>query len=114
MTAVNESLENDHGDTNKYILLESQENEKYSIQINKTVNNILIEANPINNSNIYYKIELNLNDFYLLSKGFKMFDNLARHVSKKCPMIVFGSGAEYDKSRPLVSVSESESKCIKM
>ena len=38
----------------------------------------------------------------------KMFDNLARHVSKKCPMIVFGSGAEYDKSRPLESVSESD------
>lgn len=38
----------------------------------------------------------------------KMFDNLARHVSKKCPMFVFGSGAEYDKSRPLESVSESD------
>lgn len=38
----------------------------------------------------------------------KMFDNLARHVSRKCQMIVFGSGAEYDKSRPLVSVPESE------
>ena len=31
MNSVNESLENDHGDTNKYILLEPQENEKYSI-----------------------------------------------------------------------------------
>ena len=76
MNAVNESLENDHGDTNKYILLEPQENEKYSIQINKTANNILIEATPMKDSNAYYKIELNLNDFYLLSKGFKMFDNL--------------------------------------
>jgi len=38
----------------------------------------------------------------------KMFENLAKHVSKNCPMIVFGSGAEYDKSRPLIYVSESE------
>ncbi len=38
----------------------------------------------------------------------KMFDNLARHVSKKCPMFVFGSGAEYDKSRELNSVAESD------
>ena len=76
MNAINESLENDHGDTNKYILLEPHEKEKYSIRINKTANNILIEATPMKDSNAYYKIELSLNDFYLLSKGFKMFDNL--------------------------------------
>ena len=73
---LNNSYENHYGDTNKYILLEPYENEKYSIQINKTETSILIEATPIKISNIYYKIELSLNDFYLLSKGFKMFDNL--------------------------------------
>ena len=76
MTTINESLESDQGDTNKYILLEPHEKEKYFIRINKTANNILIEATPMKDSNAYYKIELSLNDFYLLSKGFKMFDNL--------------------------------------
>ena len=37
---------------------------------------MLIEANQVQNSNKLYKIELGLNDFYQLSKGFKMFDNL--------------------------------------
>ena len=62
--------------SNRYILLEPLENKKYAIQINKTSTSILIEANQINNSNIYYKIELSLNEFYQLSKSFKMFDNL--------------------------------------
>ena len=62
--------------TNKYILLEPLENKKYSIQVSKTSTSILIEANQIQNPNIYYKIELSLNEFYQLSKGFKMFDNL--------------------------------------
>ena len=58
------------------ILLEPYENNKYSIRINKIDTGILIEANQIKNSNLFYKIELGLNDFYLLSKGFKMCDNL--------------------------------------
>ena len=62
--------------TNKYILLEPLENKKYSIQVSKTSTSILIEANQIQNPNIYYKFELSLNEFYQLSKGFKMFDNL--------------------------------------
>ena len=38
----------------------------------------------------------------------KMFKNLTRHAGAKCPMIVFGSGAEYDKSRALCKVKESD------
>lgn len=38
----------------------------------------------------------------------QMFKNLARHAGAKCPMIVFGSGAEYDKSRALCKVKESD------
>ena len=38
----------------------------------------------------------------------EMFKNLARHAGSKCPMIVFGSGAEYDKSRALCKVKESD------
>ena len=56
--------------------MEPNENRKYSIKINKTEKNILIEANQVQNINISYKIVLNLNDFYQLSKGFKMFDDL--------------------------------------
>lgn len=37
-----------------------------------------------------------------------MFKNLADCVNEKCPMITFGSGAEYDKSRPLVMVKEED------
>ena len=56
--------------------MEPNENRIYSIKINKTEKNILIEANQVQNINISYKIVLNLNDFYQLSKGFKMFDDL--------------------------------------
>ena len=38
----------------------------------------------------------------------EMFNNLADCVTSNCPMITFGSGAEYDKSRPLVNVREDE------
>ena len=38
----------------------------------------------------------------------EMFKNLSRHAGAKCPMIVFGSGAEYDKSRALCKVKESD------
>ena len=72
----NELSEDDYSHTNKYILSEPYENKKHSIKINKTETGILIEAYQIQNSNILYKIELCLNDFYQLSKGFKMFDNL--------------------------------------
>ena len=70
------SFENDNSNTDKYILLEKCENKKYSIQISKTEKSILIEANQVQDPDIFYKISLNLNDFYQLSKGFKMFDNL--------------------------------------
>lgn len=40
--------------------------------------------------------------------NFNMFKNLADCVNEKCPMITFGSGAEYDKSRPLVMVKEED------
>ena len=73
---ANKLTEDDYSDTNQYILLEPYENKKYSIRINKIDTGILIEANQIPNSNLFYKIELGLNDFYLLSKGFKMCDNL--------------------------------------
>ena len=68
--------EDDYSDTNQYLLLEPYENQKYSIKINKIETCILIEATQVLNSNRLYKIELGLNDFYQLSKGFKMFDNL--------------------------------------
>ena len=72
---IDKSKDNNSG-TNKYTLLEENEKEKFDIKINKTETGILIEANSIQNPNMFYKIELSLNDFYQLSKGFKMFDNL--------------------------------------
>lgn len=36
----------------------------------------------------------------------EMFNNLADCVNSNCPMITFGSGAEYDKSRPLQKIKE--------
>ena len=72
----NKFSEEDYSDTNQYILLEPYESQKYSIKINTTETGILIEANQVQNSNIVYSIELSLNDFYQLSKGFKMFDTL--------------------------------------
>lgn len=38
----------------------------------------------------------------------EMFENLAELTSKNCPMITIGSGAEYDKSRPLCKIKESD------
>lgn len=38
----------------------------------------------------------------------EMFRNLADLTSKDCPMITIGSGAEYDKSRPLCKIKESD------
>ena len=72
----NKFSKEDYSDTNQYILLEPYESQKYSIKINTTETGILIEANQVQNSNIVYSIELSLNDFYQLSKGFKMFDIL--------------------------------------
>ena len=72
----NKSSEEDYSDTNQYILKEPYESQKYSIKITKTETGILFEANQVKNSNIIYSIELSLNDFYQLSKGFKMFDTL--------------------------------------
>ena len=72
----NKSSEEDYSNTNQYILKEPYESQKYSIKINKTETGILFEANQVKNSNIIYSIELSLNDFYQLSKGFKMFDTL--------------------------------------
>ena len=63
-------------DTNKFILLEPYENKNYSISINKTEQNIKIEIYQVEALNILYKVELNLNEFYQLSKGFKIYDNL--------------------------------------
>lgn len=38
----------------------------------------------------------------------EMFNNLADCVNPNCPMITFGSGAEYDKSRPLQKIKEED------
>ena len=38
----------------------------------------------------------------------EMFNNLADCVNPNCPMITFGSGAEYDKSRPLHKIKEED------
>ena len=72
----NKPYEENYKDTNKFILLEPYENKNYSISVNKTENNIKIEAYQVESLNTYYKVELNLNEFYQLSKGFKMYDNL--------------------------------------
>jgi len=69
-------FEGNFTDTNIFKLLEPYENKYYSININKTEQNIKIEAYQVNTLNSYYKVELNLNEFYQLSKGFKMCDNL--------------------------------------
>lgn len=37
-----------------------------------------------------------------------MFDNLVKHTSNDCKMIVLGSGAEYDKSNPIVNIKEED------
>ena len=73
---INNSFEGDFTDTNKYKILEPYENKYYSISINKTEQNIKIEAYQVKALNTYYKVELNLNEFYQLSKGFKVCDNL--------------------------------------
>ena len=62
--------------TNEFKLLEPNENKYYSISINKSEKNIKIEAYQVNTLNTHYKVELNLNEFYQLSKGFKICDNL--------------------------------------
>ena len=36
----------------------------------------------------------------------RMFETLAAHATASCPMLVLGSGAEYDKRRPLHKVQE--------
>ena len=72
----NKPFLDDYSNTNEYILLEPNEKKKYTVKINKTESSILIKANEIQNSNSLYKVELGLNAFYQLSKGFKMFDNL--------------------------------------
>ena len=72
----NNQLEESINDTNKFKLLEPSENKYYLISINKTDKNIKIEAYQVNYLNIYNKVELNLNEFYQLSKGFKICDNL--------------------------------------
>lgn len=41
-------------------------------------------------------------------KNISMFENLAECAGGKTPMIVFGSGAQFDKSRELKKISESE------
>ena len=38
----------------------------------------------------------------------EMFNNLADCVNPNCPMITLGSGAEYDKSRPLHKIKEED------
>lgn len=38
----------------------------------------------------------------------EMFNNLADCVNPNCPMITLGSGAEYDKSRPLHKIEEED------
>ena len=74
---INNTIKEDYdNNTNKFILSEPLENEKYFIKISKTSSSILIESNQIHNPIINYRIELTLNEFYQLSKGFKMFDNL--------------------------------------
>ena len=75
---LNKKSEEDISDTYKYTFAYKDINgkEKYSIKILKKETNILIEANPVEDSNILYKIELSLNDFYQLSNRFKKFQNL--------------------------------------
>ena len=49
----------------------------------------------------------------ILAKNIEMFTNLEKNMTKDMKMIFFGSGAEYDKTREIVNVKESEfGKCI--
>jgi len=48
------------------------------------------------------------NSVDLVSNNLRMFFNLARCLTPDMRMIHFGSGAEYDKSRALVKISEDE------
>ena len=75
---INKISEENISDAYKYTLVykDTDGKRKYSIKISKKETNILIEANPVEDSNILYKIELSLNDFYQLSNRFKMFQNL--------------------------------------
>lgn len=44
----------------------------------------------------------------VVKSNLQMFNNLAEFVSDTCPMIVFGSGAEYDKSRAIINIKETD------
>ena len=44
----------------------------------------------------------------IAADNLRMVENLTAHVSADCPMLVLGSGAEYDKSRPLCKIKEEE------
>lgn len=45
---------------------------------------------------------------WIASNNLHMVEHLSAHVSADCPMLVLGSGAEYDKRRPLCKVKEEE------
>lgn len=53
------------------------------------------------------RINQNDNEEDVTIPNVKMFRNLARHVSAQCPMIIFGSGAEYNKELPIIDVKEN-------
>lgn len=44
----------------------------------------------------------------VVKPNLEMFNNLAKFAGVNCPMIVFGSGAEYDKTKSLVKVREED------
>lgn len=44
----------------------------------------------------------------ILDKNIQMFANLEKNMTKDMKMIFFGSGAEYDKTRDIVNVKESD------
>jgi GDP-L-fucose synthase len=54
------------------------------------------------------KTGYDINSVDVVSKNLRMFFNLARTLTPEMRMINLGSGAEYDKNRPLIKVDEEE------
>lgn len=69
-----------------------------------------IETNNINfiihSASCGVRINQNATLEEVAEPNIKMFDNLASATNRSCPMITFGSGAEYDKSQALIKVKE--------
>lgn len=66
----------------------------------KSINYIIHCATFRSNHNISHFVDEEL------ESNIRMYFNLAKHAHEVEKMIYFGSGAEYDKSKPIIEVSE--------